>query len=233
MVKEKQCFFKLRKGPKKYKKGSRCGKAGGQKLCGRERKAGNEGCSMDMETRRQDYNQARGEAKREAMLSVLGWECIRDLFSVHYCTSLCWRLCLESSGKVCLWNYFILMIEPNVKLECVPKFCYLGDTLGAREGVEEAARARVRCAWAEFKELSLILTARGASYRKKGKVYKACVQNVLQSCPRVTFLGPDPTQPGKTLTRPDPQLPTKRLTRPDPRPDPSPICIVFNLIIIY
>ena len=28
------------------------------------KKAGNEGCSVDMETRRQDYNQARCEAKR-------------------------------------------------------------------------------------------------------------------------------------------------------------------------
>ena len=71
-----------------------------------------------------------------------------------------------------------VVIEPNVKLECVPKFCYLGDTLGAG-GVEEAARARVRCAWAKFKELSPILTARGASYRIKGKIYKACVQSAL------------------------------------------------------
>ena len=35
---------------------------------------------------------------------------------------------------------------------------YLGNTLQ-----EEAARARERCAWAEFKELSLILAAHGAS----------------------------------------------------------------------
>ena len=42
--------------------------------------------------------------------------------------------------------------EPNVKLECVPKFCYLSHKLGAGGGVEEAARARVRCAWAKFKE---------------------------------------------------------------------------------
>ena len=27
---------------------------------------------------------------------------IRDLFSVHYCSSSCGRLCLESSGKACL-----------------------------------------------------------------------------------------------------------------------------------
>ena len=71
------------------------------------------------------------------------------------------------------------MIEPNVKLECVPKFCYLGDTLGARKGVEEAARARVRCAWAKFKELSPILTAWDASDHIKGKIYKAYVQSVL------------------------------------------------------
>ena len=43
----------------------------------------------------------------------------------------------------------------------------------------------------------------------------------------------DPTRPGETSTRPDPRLPTESLTRPDPRPDPSPIWIVFNWIIIY
>ena len=37
-------------------------------------------------------------------------------------------------------------------------------------GVVEAARARVRCAWAKFKELSPILTVRGASYRIKGSI---------------------------------------------------------------
>ena len=70
-------------------------------------------------------------------------------------------------------------IEPNVKLECVPKFCYLGDTLGADGGADEAARARVRCALAKFKELSPILAARGASYHMKGKICRACVQGVL------------------------------------------------------
>ena len=45
--------------------------------------------------------------------------------------------------------------------------------------MEEAARARVRCAWAKFRELYPILTVRGASYRIKGKIYKACVQCVL------------------------------------------------------
>ena len=70
-------------------------------------------------------------------------------------------------------------LEPGVMVECVPKFCYLGDTLGSGGGVVEAARARVRCAWAKFKELSPILTVRGASYRIKGRIYSACVQSVL------------------------------------------------------
>ena len=40
LVKEKQHLFKLWKGPKKCKKGCRCGKTGGQKLCGRGRFGG-------------------------------------------------------------------------------------------------------------------------------------------------------------------------------------------------
>ena len=88
--------------------------------------------------------------------------------------------CLEGANG--LFQSVLLkevVTEPNVKLECDTKFCYLGDILGTGGGAEEAARARVRCAWAEFKELSPILTPRGASYRIKGKIYRACVQIVL------------------------------------------------------
>ena len=53
-------------------------------------------------------------------------------------------------------------------------FCYMGDILGAGD-VEEAARAKERCAWAEFKELSSILKACGTSFRINGKIYRACV----------------------------------------------------------
>ena len=70
-------------------------------------------------------------------------------------------------------------LEPGVKVECVSKFCYLGDTLGSGGGVVEAARARVRRTWAKFKELSPILTVSGASHRIKGRIYSACVQSVL------------------------------------------------------
>src|SRR6266568_4244113 len=70
-------------------------------------------------------------------------------------------------------------IEQGVDFEMMDRFCYLGDMIGAGGGVEEAIRARVRCAWAKFRELSPILTTKGASLKVKGKVYRACVQNVL------------------------------------------------------
>ena len=47
-----------------------------------------------------------------------------------------------------------------------PAFCYSGHTLGSGGGVPEAAEVRVRSAWAKFKELSAVLTVRGASYRQ-------------------------------------------------------------------
>ena len=90
------------------------------------------------------------------------------------------RSCLESENG--LFQSILLeevVTEPNMKLESVPKFGYLGATFCAGGSVDEAARARVRCAWAKFKELSPIPTARGASYRIKGQIYKACVQSVL------------------------------------------------------
>lgn len=70
-------------------------------------------------------------------------------------------------------------VENVGKLECVSKFCYLGDMIGSGGGAEEASRARVRCAWGKFRELAPILTSRGASLKVKGKVYSACVQCVM------------------------------------------------------
>src|SRR3989442_793581 len=58
-------------------------------------------------------------------------------------------------------------------------FCYLGDVIGKGGGAEEASRARVRCAWGKFRNLRMLLTARGASLRVKGKIYRACAQRVL------------------------------------------------------
>ena len=58
-------------------------------------------------------------------------------------------------------------------------FCCLGDVIGKGGGAEESSMARVRCAWRKFMDLKMLLTARGASLRVKGKIYRACVQRVL------------------------------------------------------
>ena len=72
-----------------------------------------------------------------------------------------------------------ISIGDGQSLECVGKFCYLGSMIAAGGGAGEASRARVRCAWAKFRELAPILTSRGASLKVKGQVYRACVQTVL------------------------------------------------------
>jgi len=72
-----------------------------------------------------------------------------------------------------------LQLGQSDKLECVKKFCYLGDMIGAGGGAEEASRTRVRCAWGKFNQLRPILAARGFSLKMKGKIYRACVQSVL------------------------------------------------------
>ena len=64
-------------------------------------------------------------------------------------------------------------------LECVDRFCYLGDMIGAGGGCEEASRTRVKCAWGKFRELIPVLTTRGVSAKLKGKIYRACVQSVM------------------------------------------------------
>src|SRR2546425_8362115 len=65
------------------------------------------------------------------------------------------------------------------ELEIVDKFYYLGDVIGKGGVAEEASRTRVRCAWRKFRDLRMLLTARGASLRVKGKIYRVCVQRVL------------------------------------------------------
>src|SRR5438445_8277834 len=64
-------------------------------------------------------------------------------------------------------------------LECVTKFCYLGDMIGAGGVRGDASRTRVRCAWGRFNELKPVLAERGTCVRLKGKVNKACVCSVL------------------------------------------------------
>ena len=58
-----------------------------------------------------------------------------------------------------------VVLEDGSSLECVNRFCYLGDMLGAAGGCGEASRTRVRGAWGQFKEFAELLTRRGIPLR--------------------------------------------------------------------
>ena len=73
--------------------------------------------------------------------------------------------------------YIETELNNNVQ-EVIEVILLFGGTGG---GVEEAASARSACtSWAEFKELSSILTVCGASYHIKGKIYRA--EHVSRAC---------------------------------------------------
>jgi hypothetical protein len=70
-------------------------------------------------------------------------------------------------------------LEAGVTIDCVDKFCYLGDMFCSGGGAAEASRMRVKCGWKKFSELSHILRMRGASLKMKGQIYSACVRSVM------------------------------------------------------
>jgi hypothetical protein len=93
---------------------------------------------------------------------------------VNFCCSVC-----ASGGHINVLQEHEVLLDDADSLECVDKFCYLGDMLGCGGGAGDAVRTRVKCAWGKFRELAPFLTLRGMSVRMKGKIYTACVQSVL------------------------------------------------------
>ena len=57
--------------------------------------------------------------------------------------------CVEGTGRE--ETIKKIEVEHVGMLECVGKFCYLGDMIGSGCGAEEASRARVQCAWGKFR----------------------------------------------------------------------------------
>ena len=70
----------------------------------------------------------------------------------------------EMFGGGSYWD-IIAEVQHHVKLNLhTPTFCYLTHLVQVKVQLDEASRARVRCACDKFKELSPIRTARSASY---------------------------------------------------------------------
>src|SRR5258708_37311609 len=88
------------------------------------------------------------------------------------------RKCWGGGGKA-VEKTKQLELGTSDKIEVVEKFCYLGDVIEKGGGAEESSRARVRCAWGKFRDLKMLLTARGASLRVKGNIY---IERVYRGC---------------------------------------------------
>ena len=65
------------------------------------------------------------------------------------------------------------------KLDVVPEFCYLGDTLSGGGGCDLAAIKRCRAAWGKFRELLPLLTNKHLPLATRGRVFSACVRSVM------------------------------------------------------
>ena len=71
-----------------------------------------------------------------------------------------------------------VVIEPNVKLEIVPKFCYLGETLGAGGG----SKSQSEMCLGEVQGVISYPDSSGCiirSYRIKGKIYKIYIYIIM------------------------------------------------------
>ena len=90
------------------------------------------------------------------------------------------RRCLEGENGL---FQSVLLKEVVIEAQCEVGMCSQVLLFGRKTWCGRTRRrrggGRVRCTWAKFKESSPILTAGGASYRIKGKIYKACVQSAL------------------------------------------------------
>ena len=65
-------------------------------------------------------------------------------------------------------------------LEIVDSFCYLGDAISYRGGVESAVRDRISCACrSKWRELPSLLVNHSILLEERMKVYCACVRPVL------------------------------------------------------
>ena len=87
---------------------------------------------------------------------------------------------------------FVKLLVGDEELDVVDNFCYLGDTISAGGGCESAAIARCRSAWAKFRQLLPVLTARSLPLKTKGRIYNSCVRGaMLHACETWPMKAPD------------------------------------------
>jgi len=65
------------------------------------------------------------------------------------------------------------------RIEEVDEFCYLGNVLDCKAGLERAVRARVAAAWKKGREIASLITNRNIPLRIRGSVYESYVKSVM------------------------------------------------------
>ena len=103
--------------------------------------------------------------------STLSLQSVKDVFVCKVCQGVCGNRSDSVGEELSLGN--------GDSVECVDRFCYLGDMLNGGGGAESASVTRIRCAWAKFRELSGLLTKKEVSLRMKGRVYTVCVRSAM------------------------------------------------------
>ena len=74
---------------------------------------------------------------------------------------------------------FVKVQVGECELDSVGSYCYLGDMFSAGGGCTTAVIARCRSAWAKFRQLLPLLTARSLSLKSKGRIFSSCVRGAL------------------------------------------------------
>ena len=67
----------------------------------------------------------------------------------------------------------------DAEIEIVKSFCYLGDVVQGNGGCEMAVGRRIGLAWAKFKELAGVVTAKDIPNVMKGQIYRTCIRPAM------------------------------------------------------
>src|SRR5580704_3609577 len=73
----------------------------------------------------------------------------------------------------------VMDVGSEMNVEKVEKFCYLGDTISLRGGVDQVVTARIRSGWNSFRQLASFLTAKDISLLERRKMYDACIRSCM------------------------------------------------------
>jgi len=73
----------------------------------------------------------------------------------------------------------IALITRGGRIEEVDEFCYLGNVLDHKAGLERAVIARIAAAWKKWRKMVSLITNRSIPLKVRGSVYESYVRSVV------------------------------------------------------